>query len=134
MSISPDESAKKKILIADDDKPSLKILEAILVEAGYIVIQASDGKIALRLARSAHPDVVVLDIAMPGMDGIDVGLMLKSDPLTRRIPVIFLSSRVGGEFKEGMDSLLSANFLPKPVEKSILLTEIERVLGETHSN
>lgn len=118
----------KKILIADDDKPTLKILEAILVDAGYEVVQASDGKKALRLAKSENPDAVVLDIGMPGMDGIDVGLMLKSDPQTRRIPVIFLSSRVGGKFKEGMDSLLSANFLPKPIEKNLLLREIERVL------
>ncbi len=121
-------SAKKKILIADDDRSTLKILEAILMDAGYAVIQASDGKKALRLARSELPDAVVLDITMPVMDGIDVGLMLKSDPQTSRIPVIFLSSRVGGEFREGMDSLLSANFLPKPVEKDVLLREIMHLL------
>lgn len=119
---------RKKILIADDDRPTLKILQAILLEAGYQVIQASDGKKAIRLAKNEHPDAAVLDIGMPGMDGIDVGLTLKSDPQTRRIPVIFLSSRVGGKFKEGMDSLLSANFLPKPIEKDLLLREIERVL------
>jgi CheY-like chemotaxis protein len=68
--------------------------------------------------------VAILDIAMPGMDGIDVGLVMKKDPQTRHIPVIFLSSQVGGEFKEGMDSLLAAIFLPKPIQKELLLKEI----------
>lgn len=122
------ETEKKKILIADDDKPTLKILEAILSEAGYSVIQAASGPKALNLARSEHPDLAILDIAMPGMDGIDVGLVMKKDPQTRRIPVIFLSSHVGGGFREGMDSLLAANFLPKPIQKDLLLKEIERIL------
>jgi CheY-like chemotaxis protein len=128
MSPEKQKSEKKKILIADDDKPTLKILEAILSEAGYSVIQAASGTTALSLAQSENPDLAILDIAMPGMDGIDVGLGLKKDPRTRHIPVIFLSSKVGGEFKEGMDSLLAANFLPKPVQKNLLLKEIERVL------
>jgi CheY-like chemotaxis protein len=119
---------KKKILIADDDGPTLKILEAILSEAGYSVILAASGTLALSLVKSELPDLAILDIAMPGMDGIEVGLVMKRDPQTRRIPVIFLSSRVGGEFKEGMDSLLAANFLPKPIQRDLLLKEIERIL------
>jgi CheY-like chemotaxis protein len=127
-SLEKRETWEKKILIADDDKPTLKILEAILSEAGYLVVQASSGKTALRLARRESPDLAILDIAMPGMDGIDVGIVMKKNPQTRRIPVIFLSSHVGGEFKEGMDSLLAANFLPKPIQKDLLLKEIKRVL------
>jgi len=128
MSLEKREPEKKKILIADDNKPTLRILEAILSEAGYSVIQAASGTTALSLARSENPDLAILDIGMPGMDGIDVGLVMKKDPQTRHIPVIFLSSQVGGEFKEGMDSLLAAIFLPKPIQKDLLLKEIGRVL------
>jgi two-component system alkaline phosphatase synthesis response regulator PhoP len=128
VSLEKREPEKKKILIADDDRPTLKILEVMLLEAGYSVILAADGTLALSLARSEHPDLAILDIAMPGMDGLEVGLVMKREPQTRLIPVIFLSSQVGGEFKEGMDSLLAANFLPKPIQRDLLLKEIKRVL------
>lgn len=122
------ESEKKKILIVDDNKVSLTMVDTILSEAGYSTVQAANGNEALLLARNEHPDLIILDIAMPGLDGIDVALVLRNDPQTRRIPIIFLSCLVGREIRAGKDLCLASTFLSKPVEKEVLLKEIEQHL------
>jgi CheY-like chemotaxis protein len=122
------ESEKKTILIVDDNKVSLMMVDTILSEAGYFTIRAANGNDALLLARNEHPDLIILDIAMPGLDGIDVALVLKNDQQTRKIPIIFLSCLVGREIRAGKDLCLDSTFLSKPVEKEILLKEIAQHL------
>jgi len=85
---------QKTILVADDDPVVLKLLAHDLTAAGYVVIQAENGEAAVRLAKRERPDLVVLDIMMPGMDGGDAGQALKDDASTCHIPVVYLSSLV----------------------------------------
>jgi len=85
---------RKTILIADDDPVILKLLEHDLMAAGYAVVQAQDGQAAVRLARQRQPDLVILDIMMPEMDGGDAGQALKDRLSTCNIPIVFLSSLV----------------------------------------
>jgi CheY-like chemotaxis protein len=120
------EPEKKKILIVDDNQISLMMVNAMLSEAGYTTIRAANGNDALVLARNEHPDLIILDIAMPGLDGIDVALVLRNDSQTRKIPIIFLSCLVGREIRAGKDLCLASTFLSKPVEKEVLLKEIEQ--------
>ncbi len=120
------EPEKKKILIVDDNKVSLMTVNAMLSEAGYSTIRAANGNDALDIARNEHPDLIILDIAMPGLDGIDVALVLRNDPQTKKIPIIFLSCLVGREIRAGKDLCLASTFLSKPVEKEVLLREIEQ--------
>ncbi len=119
------ESEKKKILIVDDNRVSLMIVNEMLSEAGYSTIRAANGNDALAIARNEHPDLIILDIAMPGLDGIDVALVLRNDPKTRKIPIIFLSCLIGREIRAGKGLCLASTFLSKPVEKEVLLREIE---------
>jgi len=84
----------KTILIADDDPVILRMLAAHLEAAGYAVVQANNGEAAVRLARRSQPDLIILDIMMPGMDGGDAGQALKDAPRTCNIPIVFLSSLV----------------------------------------
>ena len=81
--------SRKKILIVDDEEDTLLVLEKQLTTAGYDVIAADNGRHALLMARTEQPDLVVLDIQMPEMDGGQVDFKLKEDPATRDIPVVF---------------------------------------------
>ena len=80
-----------KILIVDDEQDALSILEKELAGRGYSVISADNGHDAINLAKSEYPDLIILDLWMPGMDGAEVDAKLKGDLKTRDIPVIFLS-------------------------------------------
>jgi len=82
---------RKNILIVDDEKDVLKVLEKELTGRGYFIITAVNGEDAIRLARSKQPDLIILDVLMPGMDGPEVAIKLKENPLTKDIPVMFLS-------------------------------------------
>ena len=82
----------KTILIVDDEQDVLSVLKAGLTSKGYSIITAIDGEHALTLARSKQPDLIILDVMMPGMDGPEVAIKLKDSLKTKDIPVIFLTS------------------------------------------
>src|SRR5213596_3854557 len=85
--------SKGKILVVDDEIYIVHILDFSLVMEGYEVVTALDGEQALEKARAEHPDLVVLDIMMPKLDGYETCKMLKADPKTKDIPVILLSAK-----------------------------------------
>ena len=120
---------KKKILVADDDPSTLKLLDIILSGAGYAVLQASSGNDAAALAREHKPDLIVLDILLPGMSGIHVAFQLREETATADIPVIFISSLMEKDVVKDMAPDAESTFLQKPVNRSILLKEVERLLG-----
>jgi CheY-like chemotaxis protein len=120
--------ANNRILVADDDLILQNMLRSTLTKAGYSVSAASDGTEAVRLAREQNPDVIVLDIMMPGMDGGEVAEILKNDARTREIPVIFLSSLITeGEEKTSKEKD-AASFISKPYNREKLLNEVKKLL------
>ena len=120
---------KKRILVVDDEKGVLKVLETRLSIAGYDVLLASNGKDAIRLARSEKPDLILLDLVMPEMDGSEVAQELRLDADTRGIPIIFLTCLLKkGEDKEFGLKIASNIFFAKPYTPEKLLLEIERQL------
>jgi two-component system alkaline phosphatase synthesis response regulator PhoP len=82
----------KKILIVDDENDVRFLLKKGLSNKGYNILSASNGEDALVLAKSKQPDLIILDVLMPGMDGPEVDVKLKEDPKTKDIPVMFLTS------------------------------------------
>jgi DNA-binding response OmpR family regulator len=82
----------KRILLAEDDRFLRRAAEARLRQQGFEVLTATDGEEALRVARAEHPDLVLLDVVMPQLQGFDVLKALKRDAVTSRIPVIVLSN------------------------------------------
>ena len=122
----------KKVLIVDDEEDALKMLGKRLTVEGYFVITATNGKDAIALAKSQHPDIIILDIIMPGMDGGQVAAELKEHPSTRNIPVILLTAILSKAEEEKYDSMVGGHItLAKPLDAEKLLDQMNKLLGST---
>ncbi|MBF0118590.1 MAG: response regulator [Desulfobacterales bacterium] len=118
------EGLKTKILIVDDTIHNLQLLTAILNQRGYSVIGAPDGSTALMIAQNEPPDLILLDILMPEMDGFEVCERLKSDVKTESIPVIFISSLDDIEDKIKGFSLGGADYITKPFQEEEVFARV----------
>jgi CheY-like chemotaxis protein len=106
---------KKKVLVADDDREISDIIRNALEGSGYQVFVANDGNEALELAKLHKPDVAILDILMPGLDGVRVASYIKLDTETRNTAVVLLTGYIDKENeKQVRDSLRGVLFLSKP--------------------
>lgn len=122
----------KKILIADDDPIIIKLLQVNLELDGYDVVTAEDGAEAVEKAAEFKPDLVILDIMMPRMDGWAALQELKRQPETAKVPVIFLSAKAQqDDVRRGYDAG-AAEYLTKPFDPSELLSIIEQILAGTY--
>lgn len=120
---------QKKILIVDDQKDVLKVLDKRLSGAGYSVIKAESGKDALLLAKAEHPDLIILDIIMPEMDGAETANILKNDPQTKDIPVIFLTCLFTEKEEQKEDHVVGGKyFIAKPYNPNEMLEIVGRFL------
>ncbi len=114
-----------KVLVVDDEPSIVKMIESRLVANGYEVVTATDGREALEKCRLFHPDAIVLDVVMPGLDGGAVAEKLRSDPETANIPVIFLTAIVTEQEVARSHYIGGHRFLPKPFKAEDLLRMIE---------
>ncbi|MDH5383515.1 MAG: response regulator, partial [Candidatus Aminicenantes bacterium] len=119
---------KRKILIVDDDPTSLKILESMLPSEKYEIIIATNGKEALQAAFDQLPDLVLLDIMMPDMDGFDVTRTIKRDPRTKDTPVILVTALDDPENKVTGLEAGAEELLNKPVHSTELLARVNSML------
>ncbi|WP_293348854.1 MULTISPECIES: PAS domain-containing protein [unclassified Microcoleus] len=116
---------KQNILIVDDHPESLRLLSKLLSDRGYQVRPTQDGKLALKFARSTPPDLILLDIMMPGLDGYQVCQQLKAAPETKDIPVIFISSLNETFDKVKAFSLGAIDYITKPFQIEELVARVE---------
>ncbi|MCH8963740.1 MAG: response regulator [Planctomycetes bacterium] len=119
---------KNTILIADDEPPSVKALQIMLADAGYDTLTAADGAGALSVAASERPDVILLDVKMPNMNGIEACTQLKADPVLSHIPVLMVSSR---NSREDIIAGLEAgamDYIPKPFDAAVLLVRVRNAI------
>ena len=117
-----------KVLIADDERNVRRSLEYILSDAGYEVIEAKDGAAALQKAEQEQPDLILLDVGMPKMDGFEVLKKLKANTATEKIPVVLLTALalVKGE-QYGM-KLGATHYIPKPWNPEIVKLTVKVAL------
>ena len=121
------------VLIADDD-PDIRDLVAFKLEqANFEVIPVSDGESALAVAREQHPPIAVLDVAMPGMSGLDVCRLLRADPSTKDIMIILLTARVQEHDVEGGFSAGADDYVTKPFSPRELVSRVEALLTRSRS-
>src|ERR687885_2650427 len=128
MTTNKTEENKGNILIVDDTPENLQVLSATLLERGHKVRGVINGKMAIRAARAGSPDLILLDIKMPEMDGYEVCMQLKADPKTSEIPVIFISA-----LDEVLDKVTAfevggVDYIAKPFQCEEVLARVKNQL------
>ncbi len=117
------------ILVVDDDPVVVKLLTVNFEMEGYEVVAAEDGPTALEKARRYHPDVVVLDVMMPRMDGLEVARRLRADPETEDLPILMLSAKAQApDVAAGLE--IADDYMTKPFEPLELLERVAAVRAQ----
>jgi two-component system alkaline phosphatase synthesis response regulator PhoP len=119
----------KKILIVDDDPGNLFIMETRLEEKGYAVFSAENGEEALVAARAKKPDVIILDIMMPKMDGTELAQRLKQLPELKEVPIFFVTCLQTKEEEVKPGFVVGRRIFAKPVDIDKLVDAIKKSLG-----
>jgi CheY-like chemotaxis protein len=126
-------TAKKRILAVDDESEVLNLLKKRLESAGDEVLTAANGREAFDVALRERPDLIILDILMPEMDGSETAAALHENPLTKDIPVLFLTCLfTKREERLGGHEVGPNYFLAKPYESQELLDEVARIISHKH--
>jgi len=119
---------RHKIVVVDDDVGLCETIKSFLEVRGFSVVCAYGGKSGFDMIKENMPDVVILDIGMPDMDGRDVLVRMKKDDATKAIPVIILTGR-GEQYDRSYGIQLGADeYIPKPYDSSILLRQVTNIL------
>ena len=119
---------ERKVLVVDDEENIIHILEFSIEAEGYEVITASNGEEAIKKARKEQPNLIILDIMMPKVDGYEVCRVLKANPLTKKIPVILLTAK-GREIDKRLGFEVGASdYIVKPFSPSKLIDKINEHL------
>ena len=118
-----------RVLVADDDPVILRLIEVNLALEGFEVETASGGEDVITKAGQVEPDVILLDVMMPGVTGWDVAARLKADGATAHIPLVFLSARTQEEDKRKGEELGVAAYVSKPFDPVELVATIRRLAG-----
>lgn len=119
---------KKKILFIEDEPDQIKMISLRLEKNGYEVISSLDGAEGLRMAVREKPDLILLDVIMPGIDGLEVCRQLRKDPVTRHIPIISTTAAGMDDVEHQCLTAGADDCVRKPYESSDLLVKIRRLL------
>lgn len=118
----------RKVLIVDDNQLNLRLLEDILTDESFTVYKANNGLLALEMAHNLKPDVILLDIMMPGMDGFEVCRLLKSEPDLQNIPVIMVTAKLGGnDLKFALENG-AFDYIKKPVDELEVIARVHSAI------
>ena len=119
----------KRILIIEDDRSTARLTEYTLQQAGYEATVSADGFDGLRRALSDYPDLVILDIMLPGLDGYEVCHRLRQKPETANTPVLMISAKSRQEDKDVGLKVGADDYLTKPVDPAEILAKVETLLS-----
>lgn len=114
------------ILVAEDNAEQRSLLASVLNSAGYRVLEAADGDEAVALVRSAQPDLVLMDVTMPGTSGWNAVRVLKADLATRRVPIIVITGLAGSFDRDASIAAGADDHIAKPVPPRKLLEEVRK--------
>jgi len=129
----PEERPKAVILAVDDTPENLDVVKGILAPDNIVRV-AINGMVALKIAQKQSPDLILLDINMPGMDGYEVCSKIKSDESTAHIPVIFLTAEQDSASRQKGYDLGAADYVTKPISPDILKESVRAQLDKDQSS
>ncbi len=121
---------RKTVLLVEDNEDNRNIYSTIPEHFGYEVVEAVDGEEGIRIAREQHPDLILMDISIPIIDGWEATMILKADETTRHIPIIALTAHALAADREKALAVGCDEYLAKPVEPRLVVKMIERFMAE----
>lgn len=121
--------AGKRVLVVEDDVQVLRSLEKRLTQAGFAVLTARRAEEALALAREEQPDAMTLDVRLPDFDGVELATILSENPVTARIPIVFISGKVDRALRDVAEVGPRRFFIHKPYDPALLVRLLQSVLG-----
>jgi len=124
------ETTTKKILVVDDEPDVVSLLSLLLKAQGYEIITAIDGQVALEKARGEKPDLILLDIMLPKLDGYKVARMLKFDEKYKNIPIIMLTAKIQEKDKDIGLQMGADDYLTKPFDTATLVEKVKAILNK----
>ena len=119
---------REVILIVEDDPMSLELFRDVLQVSGYITLEATDGRQGVELAKEKKPDLILMDIQLPVMDGLEATSILKADPATKNIPIIALTAYAMEEDEERVIQAGADGYLTKPIRVQGFLEKVAEYL------
>jgi two-component system alkaline phosphatase synthesis response regulator PhoP len=119
---------KKRIMVVDDDKDIRRLVESILGKEGFVTVGAESGADALKKIQNSKPDLIILDLQLPDKDGFEVCKILRADPATRYIPVVFLTVQNLDSYKIAGLEIGADDYITKPFNQTELVARIKAVL------
>mgnify|MGYP001228055318 CR=1 FL=1 len=121
--------SKARILIVEDNEDNMTLVRDVLASRGYMVIEAVDGQQGLELAMTQRPDLIIMDLSLPLLDGWEVVRQLKADPELRRIPVVALTAHaMVGDREKALDAGCD-DYLAKPIRLAMLIAKVKEFVG-----
>jgi CheY-like chemotaxis protein len=120
----------QKLLLVEDNEDNRVIYSTVLRHLGYEVVEAQDGVQAVELALSELPDLILMDISIPRMDGWEATRLLRSDPKTREIPIVALTAHALADDRERANEVGFSSYLAKPIEPKVVVAEVRRLIGD----
>ena len=124
----------KRILVIEDDPASLRLMQYILERKGYEVLTAVNGLDGLKKARSEEPDLVILDVMLPGMDGFDICYHLRAEPQTAKLPILMLSAKAREVDRDTGLKVGADYYITKPVAPAEIISSVEALLAQGEHN
>lgn len=123
------ETVRKSILVVDDDEGMQKTIKRILLSSGYSVLSAMTGERGIQVAKLQKPNLIILDVLLPGMKGREVCKILKSDEATKNIPVVFLTAKDSPDDVSAEKAAGALMHITKPVNAKVLIAQIRKVIS-----
>jgi len=120
----------KKILVIEDNAINLRMVSYALTKQGYQVITATNGLVGFKKINEEHPDLVILDIMLPGLDGYDICERVRMNPETEKLPIIMTSGKTLQDDKDIGMRMGASVYLTKPVSPSMMLSNVKSLLEE----
>jgi CheY-like chemotaxis protein len=117
-----------KVLVVDDSRTVVHSLRTVLEQDGYYVMEAYDGMTAIELAKAHQPDIILMDVIMPGLNGFQATRKIRKDPATHSIPIIIISATEQPTEQFWLSKLGANDFLGKPIIRGELFTKVESQL------
>jgi CheY-like chemotaxis protein len=128
--VQPSPAVGHTILLVEDNEDNRIIYSTVLRHLGYEVVEALDGVEAVALARSRQPDLILMDISIPVMDGWEATRVLRADALTKDIPIIALTAHALADDRERAQAVGFTAYLAKPIEPRAVVAEVQRWIGK----